>query len=584
MEKIQKNNCRILPEQLRSQRWFNQNDFRSFNHRSRMLQLGWAQEEFLNRPVIGILNTWSGLNACHMHFKDRVEDVKRGVLMAGGMPVELPCMSLYETLVKPSALLHRNLLAMEVEEMIRSNPIDGVVLMGGCDKTTPGLVLGAISAGVPAIFIPAGPMVKGVYRNQFLGSGSDAFKYWDDYRAGVCDEETLEGVCGGIARSTGTCMVMGTASAMTCIMDAMGISIPGAASIPAVDSSHIRMCSAAGRRIVDLVWEDVKLTDLITKESCENGIAVAMAEGCSTNAIIHVIAIARRAGIPVTIDDFDRISRMVPVLANIRPSGEKYLMEDFYYAGGVRALMNRMKQYLHLDCMTCTGRTIGEEIEGAQVYDDDVIRPLDNPVYPQGALAVLHGNLAPNGAVIKASACSPFLQKHTGPALVFDDYPSYKKVADSEALEVTPDSVIILRGCGPKGGPGMPEWGMVPIPGKLVRQGVRDMVRISDARMSGTSYGACVLHVSPEAHVGGPLALVENGDLITLDIPNRELTLHVSDEELARRRKQWQAPGPKNERGYGWIYDRHVTQAEDGCDFDFLQTDFGAACKEPDIF
>lgn len=584
MEKIQKNNCRILPEQLRSQRWFNQNDFRSFNHRSRMLQLGWAQEEFLNRPVIGILNTWSGLNACHMHFKDRVEDVKRGVLMAGGMPVELPCMSLYETLVKPSALLHRNLLAMEVEEMIRSNPIDGVVLMGGCDKTTPGLVLGAISAGVPAIFIPAGPMVKGVYRNQFLGSGSDAFKYWDDYRAGVCDEETLEGVCGGIARSTGTCMVMGTASTMTCIMDAMGISIPGAASIPAVDSSHIRMCSAAGRRIVDLVWEDVKLTDLITKESCENGIAVAMAEGCSTNAIIHVIAIARRAGIPVTIDDFDRISRMVPVLANIRPSGEKYLMEDFYYAGGVRALMNRMKQYLHLDCMTCTGRTIGEEIEGAQVYDDDVIRPLDNPVYPQGALAVLHGNLAPNGAVIKASACSPFLQKHTGPALVFDDYPSYKKVADSEALEVTPDSVIILRGCGPKGGPGMPEWGMVPIPGKLVRQGVRDMVRISDARMSGTSYGACVLHVSPEAHVGGPLALVENGDLITLDIPNRELTLHVSDEELARRRKQWQAPGPKNERGYGWIYDRHVTQAEDGCDFDFLQTDFGAACKEPDIF
>lgn len=584
MEKIQKNNCRILPEQLRSQRWFNQNDFRSFNHRSRMLQLGWAQEEFLNRPVIGILNTWSGLNACHMHFKDRVEDVKRGVLMAGGMPVELPCMSLYETLVKPSALLHRNLLAMEVEEMIRSNPIDGVVLMGGCDKTTPGLVLGAISAGVPAIFIPAGPMVKGVYRNQFLGSGSDAFKYWDDYRAGVCDEETLEGVCGGIARSTGTCMVMGTASTMTCIMDAMGISIPGAASIPAVDSSHIRMCSAAGRRIVDLVWEDVKLTDLITKESCENGIAVAMAEGCSTNAIIHVIAIARRAGIPVTIDDFDRISRMVPVLANIRPSGEKYLMEDFYYAGGVRALMNRMKQYLHLDCMTCTGRTIGEEIEGAQVYDDDVIRPLDNPVYPQGALAVLHGNLAPNGAVIKASACSPFLQKHTGPALVFDDYPSYKKVADSEALEVTPDSVIILRGCGPKGGPGMPEWGMVPIPGKLVRQGARDMVRISDARMSGTSYGACVLHVSPEAHVGGPLALVENGDLITLDIPNRELTLHVSDEGLARRRKQWQAPGPKNERGYGWIYDRHVTQAEDGCDFDFLQTDFGAACKEPDIF
>lgn len=572
------------PETLRSQRWFNQHDFRSFNHRSRVMQLGWSKEEFIGRPIIGILNTWSGLNACHMHFKERVEDVKRGILMAGGMPVELPCMSLYETLVKPSALLHRNLLAMEVEEMIKSNPIDGVVLMGGCDKTTPGLILGAISADVPAIFIPAGPMLRGNFRNQPLGSGSDAFKYWDDYRAGICDDATLEGVCGGIARSTGTCMVMGTASTMTCIVDAMGLSMPGAASIPAVDTNHNRMCSASGREIVRMVWEDVKLTDLITKESCENGIAVAMAEGCSTNAIIHVIAIANRAGVDITIDDFDRISQIVPVIANIRPSGKKYLMEDFYYAGGLLGMMNRMKQYLHLDCMTCNGKTVGENIEGAEVFDDDVIRTLDNPVYPQGALAVLRGNLAPNGAVIKASACSPEFFKHTGPALVFDSYPEYKKVADSDDLDVTKDTVMILRNCGPKGGPGMPEWGMLPVPTKLVKQGIRDMVRISDARMSGTSYGACVLHVSPEAYIGGPLALVQTGDMITLDIPNRKLTLEISDEEMERRKAAWQTPEPRNGRGYGWIYDQHVTQAEKGCDFDFLETSFGKAPKEPDIF
>ena len=575
---------KISPENLRSGRWFNNHDFRSFNHRSRVMQLGWSKEEFEGKPIIGILNTWSGLNACHMHFKDRVEDVKRGVLMAGGMPVELPCMSLYETLVKPSALMYRNLLAMEVEEMIKMHPLDGVILMGGCDKTTPGLLLGAISANLPAIFIPAGPMLRGNYRNQVLGSGSDAFKYWDDYRAGECTEQTLEGVCGGIARSTGTCMVMGTASTVTCIVDAMGLSMPGAASILAVDKNHNRMCSAAGRRIVDMVWEDMKPSDIITRESCENGIAVAMAEGCSTNAIIHVIAMAKRAGVEITIDDFDRISRNVPVIANIRPSGQKYLMEDFYYAGGLLAMMNRMKDLLHLDCMTVNGKTVGENIEGHEVFDDDVIRPLDNPIYPQGALAVLRGNLAPNGAVIKASACSPKFFKHTGPALVFDDYPSYKKVADNDDLDVTEDSVLILRNCGPQGGPGMPEWGMLPIPKKLVKQGIRDMVRISDARMSGTSYGACVLHVSPEAYVGGPLALVQNGDLVTLDIENRTLTLEVPEEELERRKREWKQSEPKYGRGYAWMYNQHVTQAEDGCDFDFLSPEFGKSLEEPEIF
>lgn len=575
---------RLTPEELRSGRWFSRHDFRSFNHRSRVLQLGWSQEEFEGKPIIGILNTWSGLNACHMHFKDRVEDVKRGVLMAGGMPVELPCMSLYETLVKPSALMYRNLLAMEVEETIKMHPLDGVILMGGCDKTTPGLLLGAISANLPAIFIPAGPMLRGNFRNQVLGSGSDAFKYWDDYRAGQCTEETLEGVCGGIARSTGTCMVMGTASTVTCIVDAMGLSMPGAASIPAVDKNHNRMCSAAGRRIVEMVWEDMRPKDIITREACENGIAVAMAEGCSTNAIIHVIAMAKRAGVDITIDDFDRISRNVPVIANIRPSGKKYLMEDFYYAGGLLGMMNRMRSLLHLDCMTVNGKTVGENIDGHEVYDDDVIRPLDNPVYPEGALAVLRGNLAPNGAVIKASACSPKFFKHTGPALVFDDYPAYKAVADRDDLDVTEDSVLILRNCGPQGGPGMPEWGMLPIPQKLVKQGVRDMVRISDARMSGTSYGACVLHVSPEAYIGGPLALVRNGDRITLDIENRELRLEISEEEMEKRKKEWVQPQAKYGRGYGWLYGQYVTQAEEGCDFDFLEPDFGTNMEEPEIF
>lgn len=569
---------------LRSARWLDAGDFRSFNHRSRMMQMGFAREDWEGSPVIAILNTWSEINPCHHHFKNRVEDVKRGILRAGGLPLEIPCLSLFESIVKPSALLYRNMLAMETEEVLRSNPVDGVVLMGGCDKTTPGLILGAMSAGLPAIFIPAGPMLRGTYRGETLGSGSDAFKYWDEYRAERLTDCELEGICGGIARSPGTCMTMGTASTMTAVVDAMGLTIPGASSIPAVDTRHNRMCAAAGKAIVNMVWEERTLDAILTKRSFENGIVAAMALGGSTNAIIHIIAMARRMNCGITIDDFDRISREVPVIANIRPSGDKYLMEDFCYAGGILGMLNRLRHLLHVDEKTVSGQTLGEAIARAEVYDDEVIRPLARPVYKEGSLAVLKGNLAPDGCVIKASACDPKFLKHTGRAIVFDDYPSLNAFVNDEEAEVTEDDILILRNAGPKGGPGMPEWGMLPIPTKLVKRGVRDMVRISDARMSGTSYGACILHVAPEAYVGGPLALVKTGDTITVDVPNRSLTLNISDEEMARRKAAWTKPPARFQRGYGWMYLNHIQQADQGCDFDFLATDFGEAAGEPDIF
>lgn len=577
-------NHKKASEDLRSTRWLTANDFRSFNHRSRMMQMGYGPEDWEGRPIIGIINTWSDLNPCHHHFKQRVEDIKRGVYQAGGLPVELPSMSLFENLVKPSAMLYRNMLAMEVEETLRSYPIDGALLMGGCDKTTPGPLLGATSINIPTIFIPAGPMLRGNFKGKTLGSGSDTFKYWDEYRAGNVSMEELDGICGGIARSPGICMTMGTASTMTAITEAIGMALPGSSSIPAVDTSHNRMCAEAGRRIVEMVWQDLTPDKIQTRKAFENGITVAMAMGCSTNAIIHVIAQARRAGCDITLDDFDRISRKVPVIANVRPSGDKYLMEDFYYAGGLLGLMNRLTPFLHLDAMTVSGRTIGENIANAEVYDDDVIRPLDKAIYNEGALAVLKGNLAPDGCVIKVSACSPKFLKHTGPALVFDDYLSFKEVVDSEELEVTEDHILILRNAGPKGGPGMPEWGMLPIPTKLVKQGVRDMVRISDARMSGTSYGACILHVSPEAYIGGPLALVKSGDMISIDVEARTISLDITEEEMERRKDAWVKPPARFQRGYGWMYSQHVLQAHEGCDFDFLETSFGASVGEPDIF
>ncbi len=568
----------------RSTRWFDPDDFRSFGQRSRMSQMGYAREEYQGRPVIGILNTWSDINQCHAHFKTRVEDVKRGVLQAGGFPVELPAISLSEVEVKPTTMLYRNFLAMEAEELIRSHPLDGAVLMGGCDKTTPGLLMGATSAGVPAIYVPAGPMLRGNWHGRVLGSGSDGFKYWDERRAGNISEQDWREIEDGIARSYGVCMTMGTASTMTALADAIGMTLPGASSILAADSNHIRMCSASGRRIVEMVREGLTPDKIQTERAYHNAITVAMAMGCSTNAVIHIVAMARRAGFPISLDHFDAASRKIPVIANIRPSGDKYLMEDFYYAGGLLGLMSRLKDHLHLSLTNASGRTWAETLEGVQVYNDDVIRPLDRPIYAEGALAVLRGNLAPGGCVIKPSAAAPHLLRHSGPALVFDNYPMLKANIDRDDLDVTPDSVLVLREAGPLGGPGMPEWGALPIPKKLVKQGVRDMLRISDARMSGTAYGACVLHVSPESHIGGPLALVKTGDRITLDVPARTLHLDVSEEELGRRRAQWTAPKPRYERGYGWLFSRHIEQAESGCDFDFLRTDFGAPVPEPEIF
>ena len=569
---------------LRSARWFATDDLRGFGHRSRFMQMGYGIEDWTGKPMVAIINTWSDINPCHAHFKQRVEDVKRGVFQAGGFPIELPALSLSENFVKPSTMLYRNMLAMEVEELIRCHPVDGVVLMGGCDKTTPALLMGATSAGVPAIYIPAGPMLRGNFQGKVLGSGSDAWKFWDDRRAGVISDAEWVGVEGGIARSHGHCMTMGTASTMTAIAEALGMTLPGASSIPAPDVNHMRMSAESGRRIVEMIREDLTPDRIQTRESFENAIAVAMAMGCSTNAIIHVIAQARRAGCDIGLDDFERFSRKVPVIANVRPSGDKYLMEDFFYAGGLPALMTRIKPFLHLDALTVTGKTLGENIATAAVYNDDVIRTVENPIYAEGSLAVMKGNLAPEGCVMKPGAADPRLRKHTGPALVFDNYPAMKAVIDRDDLEVTADHVLILRNVGPQGGPGMPEWGMLPIPGKLVKQGVRDMLRISDARMSGTSYGACILHVSPEAYVGGPLGLVQTGDMIEIDVDERRIDVLISDEEMARRRAAWAPEAPRYERGYGWMFSKHIQQAHEGCDFDFLRTDHGAPVREPDIF
>jgi dihydroxy-acid dehydratase len=571
-------------ESLRSARWFAPDDLRSSAHRSRFMQMGYAPADWKGRPVIAVVNTWSDVNQCHAHFKQRVEDVKRGVLQAGGFPLELPAISLSEPIVKPTTMLYRNFLAMETEELLRSHPIDGAVLMGGCDKTTPGLLMGAFSMGLPCIYLPAGPMLRGNWKGRILGSGSDGWKYWDERRAGTITEQDWLEVEGGIARSHGTCMTMGTAATMMGITEAIGMTLPGASSIPAADANHPRMSAECGRRIVEMVWDDLTPARILTRENFENGIACAMAMGCSTNAIIHLIAMSRRAGCAIGLDDFDAASRKVPVIANIRPSGDTYLMEDFYYAGGMPAMLNRIRRHLHLDAMTVNGRPIGENIAGASVYNDDVIRLLDRPIYAEGALAVLRGNIAPDGCVIKPSACAPRYLKHTGPALVFDDYPSMKKASEDPNLDVTADHILVFRNAGPQGGPGMPEWGMLPIPTRLLKKGVRDMLRLSDARMSGTAYGACILHTAPESYIGGPLALVQTGDRITVDVPARRIHLEVSDEELARRRKAWTPPLPRYERGYGWMFSRHILQADQGCDFDFLETTFGAPVAEPAIF
>ncbi|MDE2373894.1 MAG: dihydroxy-acid dehydratase [Hyphomicrobiales bacterium] len=557
------------PEALRSYRWLGPDNLRAFGHRSRLKQLGYDRDDWSGKPVIGILNTWSDINACHGHLRERAEDVKRGIWQAGGFPIELPAMSLAEPFVKPSTMLYRNFLAMEAEELLRSHPIDGAVLIGGCDKTTPGLVMGAISMGLPAIYVPAGPMLRGNWRGRPLGSGSDAWKYWDEKRAGRIGESEWSEIEGGIARSYGTCMVMGTAATMMAITEALGLALPGASSIPAPDANHPRMCSAAGRRVVEMVWENLTPQTILTPAAFDNAIRVHMALGGSTNAIIHVIAMARRAGVPLDMKRFDDISREVPVIANITPSG-KYLMEDFFYAGGLRALMSTMADLLDLSCLTVTGRTLGDNIAGAQVHLPDVIHSLSVPLYREGATAVLTGNLAPRGCVMKPAAADPRFLKHRGKAIAFENYAAMAREVERDDLDVTPDHVLVLKNAGPKGGPGMPEWGQLPIPQKLLKAGVRDMVRISDARMSGTSYGACILHVAPESFVGGPLALVQTGDEIEIDVAARRIHLHVGDDELTRRRAAWQAPPPHYTRGYGAMYSQHIGQADDGCDFDFL--------------
>jgi dihydroxy-acid dehydratase len=563
------------PEELRSRNWFGTGQAsgqRAFGHRSRMRQLGVEPEEYLGKPIIAILNTWSEMNGCHMHLRERAAQVKRGVLEAGGFPIEFPVATLSESFQKPTPMMYRNLLAMDAEELLRSYPADGAVLMGGCDKTTPALLMGATSAGLPAIYLPAGPMLSGNYRGQRVGSGTDMWKFWDDARAGLIGDCELADLESGIARSPGHCMTMGTASTMTSAAEALGMTMPGAASIPAVDSAHYRNAVATGRRIVQMVWDDLRPATVLTREAYEDAAATVLALGGSTNALIHLIAMAGRAGVSLTLDDFDAISRRVPVLANIRPSGA-YLMEDFYYAGGLRALLSQLATVpgaLHLDRPTVSGGTFGEQIAGAEVYNDDVIRSPDQALSAEAGVAVLRGNLAPDGAVIKHIAAQGRLIKHTGPAVVFDSYGQMQKQINDPALNVTADSVLVLRNAGPKGGPGMPEYGMLPIPDYLLKQGVRDMVRISDARMSGTSYGACVLHVAPESFVGGPLALVRTGDLISLDAAARELRLEVSDEELAARRAQWQPPEPRFERGYGVLFTDQITQANEGCDFAFL--------------
>lgn len=444
--------------------------------------------------------------------------------------------------------------------------------------------MGAMSAGVPCIYLPAGAMLRGNYAGQVLGSGADVWAYWDERRAGQITDAQWSGLQGGIARSAGTCMTMGTASTMTAITEALGLSLPGASSIPAVDAAHQRMSSDCGRRIVEMVWEDLTPCKIITRAAVNNAAIIAMALGCSTNAVVHLIAIARRAGVPLSLDDLDAFGRTTPLIANVRPVGQDYLMEDFYFAGGLRAVMALLLDRLDGEAITVTGQTVAQNVRGAPVYNDDVIRPLDNPVYPEGSLAVLRGNLCPDGAVIKPAACDPRFHVHEGPALVFDSYPDLKRAVEDESLEVTADHVLVLRNAGPQGGPGFPEWGMLPIPKSLIKQGYRDMLRISDARMSGTSYGACVLHVAPESYVGGPLALLQTGDLVRLDLPKRSLDMLVDEDELTRRREGLRAPEPRFERGWGWMFSRHVTQADQGCDFDYLQSDYGKAAGEPDIF
>jgi dihydroxy-acid dehydratase len=553
---------------------------RASAHRQRTFAMGFRREEFANRPVIAIVNTWSELSPCHFHLRERADAVRRGVWQAGGFPVELPTLSLGEVMVKPTTMLYRNLLALETEELLRQHPIDGAVLIGGCDKTTPGLLMGALTMDLPCIYVPAGFMLSGNWRGAKLGVGTHTMKYWNELRAGTIEQRDWDEVEANIARSPGTCQVMGTASTMTAIAETLGFSLPGASSLPAMDANHVRMCSEAGSRIVDMVWDDLKPSSFLTKASFVNAMVVHASMAGSTNAVIHLLALARRAGVPLTIDEFDPVAQNVPALTDVLPSG-KYLMEDFYFAGGLPALMQRLGEKLDLAAMTVTGRPLADNIANAKVNIDDVIRPLSNPISSEPGLAVLRGNLAPNGCVMKPSAADKRLLMHEGKALVFENIRDLNARIDDPDLAVDENTVLVLKMGGPEGAPGMPEWGGLPIPKKLLARGVRDMVRISDARMSGTHYGACVLHVSPEAATGGPLALVQTGDTIRLDVAARRIDLVLPEDELAKRRAAWMPPPQPPQSGYVELFRGRVLQAHEGCDF----VGFGRrGIPEPEIF
>jgi L-arabonate dehydrase len=555
---------------LRSQEWWGQSDYYSFARKAWLRSEGFNRDVFDGRPVIGICNSWSELNNCNIHLRTVAEAVKRGVWAAGGLPLEFPTISLGEMFMRPTTMLYRNLMAMDVEESIRANPIDGVVLLCGCDKTTPAQLMGCASADLPAIVVPGGPMLAGQWRNQRLGSGTDGRKLFDLFRAGKLTEEELEEIEGGIARSAGHCTVMGTASTMTSLAEGLGMTLTGCANIPAPDSRRMAIAELSGRRAVELVAEDLRPSRIMTREALENAITVDMAIGGSTNAVVHLLAIAGRLGVELNLGDFDAISRRTPYLVNVKPSGQ-YLMEDLFYAGGLPAVMREILPLLHGEALTVTGKTIRENVQDAPCHNRDVIRTLAQPLHPEGGTIVLKGNLAPDGAVLKQTAASPGLLNHRGPAFVFENYDEMRAQIDRDDLPVSEDSILVMKSCGPKGAPGFPEWGHIPMPRVLLNRGVEDIVRISDARMSGTSFGTVVLHVAPESAVGGPLALVRTGDEIELNAASRRLTLRVAEAELELRGKAFVAPPPKYERGYGRMFLEHVTQANRGCDFDFLE-------------
>lgn len=565
---------------LRSREWFGKDDRWGLAHRAWLRSEGFSKLVFEDKPVIGICNSWSELNNCNAHLRQVAEAVKRGVWEAGGFPLEFPTISLGEMLMKPTTMLYRNLMAMDVEECIRAYPLDGVVLLCGCDKTTPAQLMGAASADVPAIVVPGGPMLRGICHGEEIGSGTDVRRLWEERRAGRLSEEQWCEVEACVARSVGHCTVMGTASTMASMAEALGMTLPGAAEIPAVDSRRMTNAEESGARIVDMAWDDLRPSRILTKASIENAIRALMAIGGSTNAIIHLVAIAGRLGLDLPLSKFDEISRTTPVLANVKPSG-KFLMEDLFHAGGLRAVLKEILPLLNADALTVTGKGLGENVAGAACYNREVIRQLDQPLQKEGGTVVLKGNLAPSGAVIKQSAASRDLLKHKGRAVVFENNEDLIERIDDPGLKVDESSVLVLKDAGPKGAPGMPEWGHLPIPAKLLRAGVRDMVRISDARISGTSFGTIVVHASPEAAVGGPLAIVRDGDEIELDVPARKLELLVSSEEIKRRLAAWAPKAPHYERGYGRMFLDHILQAHEGCDFDFLRGPSAPGSREP---